>query len=283
MNSYELSKMFFDWSYENPDKISPNHVALYFFIIEHNNRLGWKEKFGLPMQMAMDAIGIKNYRTWSKSFNDLVDWGFIKVHQRSKNQYSANVIALVKNTKATTKALSKAMQKHNQKQVHDIVCIDKPNNQEPITLEPNNGSVIKETGEIVNFFHIRDYFNPPYQSLHEDFKELYTEQQYNTYKEFLNMFNKFAPKISKTEFVYPKEFFSQVLKNSNMNEIQFGVNKMFELGFKQDMDMTLRLISCMNMKYSQNGNGTGKNKDGTITIKDHDDLKSHYGKPQSFR
>jgi len=135
MNSYELSRAWFDFCFENPEKISPNHTALYFFCIEHCNRLGWKEKFGLPMEMAKEAIGIKNYRTYSKAFNDLVDFGFIKIIERSKNQYSANIIAIVKNakatTKATTKALDNAMQKHKQKQVHGIVGIDKPNNKEP--------------------------------------------------------------------------------------------------------------------------------------------------------
>lgn len=136
MNSYELSRNWFDWCFENPEKISPNHTAMYFFIIEHCNRLGWKEKFGLPMEMTKDAIGIKNYRTYSNTLNDLIEWGFIKLIQKSKNQYSSNVIAIAKNTKASAKALDKAMQKHSQKQVQDIVCIDKPNNN--ITKEHNN-------------------------------------------------------------------------------------------------------------------------------------------------
>ena len=136
MNSYELSRNWFDWCFENPEKISPNHSAMYFFIIEHCNRLGWKEKFGLPMEMTKDAIGIKNYRTFSNTFNDLVEWGFINLIQKSKNQYSSNVIAIVKNTKAKSKALDTAMQKQSQKQVHGIVGIIKPNNI--ITIEPNN-------------------------------------------------------------------------------------------------------------------------------------------------
>lgn len=136
MNSYELSRNWFNWCFENPEKISPNHTAMYFFIIEHCNRLGWKEKFGLPMEMTKDAIGIKNYRTYSNTLNDLIEWGFITLVQKSKNQYSSNVIAIVKNTKANTKALDKAMQTHSQKQVESIVCIDKPNNN--ITIEQIN-------------------------------------------------------------------------------------------------------------------------------------------------
>jgi len=128
MDVFKLSRDWFDFCFDNPEKIKPNHAALYFFCIEHCNRLGWKEKFGLPMEMAKDAIGIKNYRTYSKTFEDLIEWGFIKVIQKSKNQYSSNIIAIAEYTKASTKALDKAMQKHSQKhsqkQYKSIVGID---------------------------------------------------------------------------------------------------------------------------------------------------------------
>jgi len=138
INTFELSREWFDWCYENPELISTNHTALYFFIIDHYNRLGWKQKFGLPTMMAMEAIGIKSWKTYSKAFSDIVSWGFIKVIEKSKNQYSATVIALVKNTKANTKALTKATQKHLQKQSSSTVVIDKPINQEPNNLEQDN-------------------------------------------------------------------------------------------------------------------------------------------------
>jgi len=139
MTQYELSRNWFDWCFENPEKVTPTHTAMYFFIIEHCNRLGWKEKFGLPMEMTKDAIGIKNYRTFTKVFTDLVNWDFIIVHQRSKNQYSSNVIAIAQNTKANTKALDKALHKQLQKQVHGIVGINKPFNQEHINTLTGNG------------------------------------------------------------------------------------------------------------------------------------------------
>jgi len=140
MNGYELSRKWFDFCFDNPEKIKPNHTALYFFAIEHCNRLGWKEKFGFPTEMAKDAIGIKNYRTYINTITDLVDWGFIKMIEKSKNQYSANIIALVNYTKATTKALDKATSKHSTKQgqsnYKSIDSIDKP--LKPITNKPIN-------------------------------------------------------------------------------------------------------------------------------------------------
>src|SRR5574344_1294103 len=114
LNSYQLSRTFFDWCFENPEKITPTHIAMYFFIIEHCNRLGWKDKFGLPTIMVKEAIGIRNFRTYTKTLNDLVEWGFIIMVEKSKNQYSSNIVAIVKNAKAPTKALDKAMQKQLQ-------------------------------------------------------------------------------------------------------------------------------------------------------------------------
>lgn len=131
ITGYELSRYFFDWCFENPEKIKPIHVALYFFAIEHCNRLGWRVKFGIPTEMAKDAIGVKSWHTYIAAFNDLVDWGFFYLIERSKNQYSSNIIALIKNDKALDKALDKAIAKHVSKhQQSTYQSIDSINKQE---------------------------------------------------------------------------------------------------------------------------------------------------------
>lgn len=137
MNSYELSRSWFDYSFENPDKVKPIHTAIYFFAIEHCNRLGWKDKFGFPTTMVMEAIGVKSYNTYIKALNELVEFGFIKMIQVSKNQHSANIVAISKNVKANNKALDKALIKHGTKQSESteqsIDSIDKQYNKEQET------------------------------------------------------------------------------------------------------------------------------------------------------
>lgn len=120
MNSYELSRKWFDWCFENPEKINPTHTAIYMFAIEHCNRLGWKDKFGFPSQMTMDALGIKKHSTYIKYFNELVEMGFFKLVQKSKNQYSANIISLKSAIPKNGKALDKAFVKHVAKQSESI-------------------------------------------------------------------------------------------------------------------------------------------------------------------
>lgn len=159
LNGYDLSRAWFNYCFANPEKISPNHTALYFFAIEHCNRLGWKEKFGFPTQMAKEAIGIKSYKTYINTLRDLVQWGFVEMVEESKNQFSSNIIALVKNAKAPTEALTKAMLKHVSKQVQSTcqstyqsnASIDKPItiNQEPLTINENTPPPIeKSTHEV---------------------------------------------------------------------------------------------------------------------------------------
>jgi hypothetical protein len=123
MDIYSLSRKWFDFCFINPEKIRPNHTALYFFCIEHCNRLGWKEKFGLPTTMAKEAIGIRSYNTYIETLHDLINWGFIIMVEVSKNQYSSNIIALSNFDKAEVEAkpsalsnFDKAMIKHVTKQ-----------------------------------------------------------------------------------------------------------------------------------------------------------------------
>lgn len=120
LNVYELSRAWFDFCFANPELVHPAHTAVYFFAIEHCNRLGWKEKFGFPTGMAMEAIGIKKYQTYIKYFRDIVEWGGFKLVEKSANQYSSNIISIKpvppKNGKAHGKALDKALIKHGAKQ-----------------------------------------------------------------------------------------------------------------------------------------------------------------------
>lgn len=174
MNSYDLSRNWFNWCFENPEKIKPNHTALYFFIIEHCNRLGWKSKFGLPATMAKEAIGMSSYNTFISTFNDLADWGFIIIIERSKNQYSSNIIALSNFDKAPDKALDKALIKHGTKQsestVQSIDSINKQVNKKQETKKQIYKNCLLSKIDIFDFPELNhEYFEIAY-SFYELFK-----------------------------------------------------------------------------------------------------------------
>ena len=163
MNGYELSRSWFDFSFNNRELIKPTHTAIYSFAIEHCNRLGWKEKFGLPTTMAKEALGIKSYNTYINALYDLVEWGFIIMIEKSKNQHSANIVTLSKFDKALDKALDKAMIKHVTKQSESTsesnCSIDKQltKNKEPIkqltmATPENNASSLKTPEQTFELF-----------------------------------------------------------------------------------------------------------------------------------
>jgi hypothetical protein len=163
MDIYTLSRTWFNWAFENPEMIKPNHTALYFFCIEHCNRLGGKEKFGLPTTMAKEAIGISSYNTYIKTLNDLIDWGFIVMIQKSRNQHSSNIIALSNFDKALDKALDKAMIKHGIKQSESTKqsnsSIDIQINKETIIQEYNKDTIIDIPDEKHSFYFKNELLN----------------------------------------------------------------------------------------------------------------------------
>ena len=143
LNIYTLSRDWWNFCFINPDKIRPNHTALYFFAIEHCNRLGWKRKFGLPTTMAMEAIGIRSYNTFAETMADLIEWGFIIMHERSRNQWSANVVELLRNDKKkrVDDALDRSLIKHRNKKSP----IKKSESTVQSTSESNSESTVQST------------------------------------------------------------------------------------------------------------------------------------------
>jgi hypothetical protein len=202
MNSYDLSRKWFDWTFENPERINPNHTALYFFIIEHCNRLGWKEKFGLPTTMAKEAIGIRSYNTYINTLNDLVEFGFIKLIEKSKNQYSSNIIALSNFDKAHDKALDKALIKHTTKQRKSIDSINKQETKEQIYI-PEFSEFLQFAIEQVTNIN-KDELKLKYESWKvNEWKDGNNKQIKNWKTKLLNT----LPYISKIEVKQPRQIF----------------------------------------------------------------------------
>jgi hypothetical protein len=93
MNSYTLSKQWFDW-YSNTDKpVTSSHTAMFFYVVHVWNRSGQKENFGLPSDYAITELKMSN-KTYYKLIKDLIDWGIIILIAESKNRSSSRVIRL---------------------------------------------------------------------------------------------------------------------------------------------------------------------------------------------
>jgi len=103
INGYALSRIWFDFVFETTETVTPIHAALYFWIIDLANRLGWKENFSLPTGYTMEAIGLKSYRSYKNALTDLIRWGFLELKAKAYNQHTATVVALVLKAKAQPK------------------------------------------------------------------------------------------------------------------------------------------------------------------------------------
>jgi molecular chaperone DnaK (HSP70) len=185
MDIFKLNRNFWDFAFANPDKIKPNHCSVYYFSIEHCNRLGWKKKFGFPTSMVMEATGIKSYSVYKKTFDELCQFGFFEIIELSKNQYSSNIIALQENFKANDKALDKAFIKHTTKQ---------------------DESTIQSTGESISSINIQETNLPINKITIEERKLKFADTLkpfLETYgKDLLNDFFKYwtEPNKSNTKF-----------------------------------------------------------------------------------
>ena len=148
-NGYRFSRQWFDFAFENPDRASTAHATIYFWLIELNNRLGWKERFGVPTYHSMEACSIRSYKTFQKCFQDLVEWGFLVLHQKATNNHTANIIELVIFTDSITDSLTKSITNcvPTELQTQDILTdqvsavINKPINHKPKNYKPTNDNL----------------------------------------------------------------------------------------------------------------------------------------------
>ena len=150
MNGYELSRYWFDWAFENPDLVTSNDTALYMWLIEKNNRCGWSDKFSVSSTESMSACGFKTYPPYKKSFDRLVEYGFVLIVTKSINQFKSNVIALPKNDKAIKKALDKASLKQTIKHVES-------NQESTFDNNKQDKQETKETLKLDKLFNPFDY------------------------------------------------------------------------------------------------------------------------------
>jgi hypothetical protein len=114
LNGYQLSRKWFDFAFEKKEA-KVQHTALYLWLVELNNRLGWKEEFQLPTLDTMEGLSIGNKSTYLSTLKDLADWKFVEIVKESKNQYQATVVKLCRSESVTAgaTALDTALKQHS--------------------------------------------------------------------------------------------------------------------------------------------------------------------------
>ncbi len=95
-NGYRLSRQIFEIAKASQEEIKPGHIALYFWICELNNRIGWHQNIiGLPTMEAMKMIGMRDRRFYRRILTELDSFGLIRIVKLSTNQYIATQVELL--------------------------------------------------------------------------------------------------------------------------------------------------------------------------------------------
>lgn len=94
INGFEQIKGFYSWSFSSQELgIKPQHVSLYLFLVNQNNRNNWVEWFKVPFDLAMAGSCISSKKTYYACLDDLQKWKLIK-YQKGVNNWKAPLVKL---------------------------------------------------------------------------------------------------------------------------------------------------------------------------------------------
>jgi len=112
---FDYIRKYWDWANENPEKSCPSTAGLYFYLLNVANHLNWKPSFSITSTQVCHFLNVR-YNTYKKYFDILVEAELILIVKESRNQFSANIIALSNFDKALDKPRGKASENLEEKQ-----------------------------------------------------------------------------------------------------------------------------------------------------------------------
>jgi len=93
INGFDQIKAFYSIVFEGKYEIKTQHISLYVFLINQNNRNNWIEWFKCPFDLAMAGACIGSKSTYYKCLYDLQEWGFIQ-YEKGINDFKAPKIKI---------------------------------------------------------------------------------------------------------------------------------------------------------------------------------------------
>lgn len=224
MNGYNLTRKWYNYKFENPDRVKARHSDMFFYIVDLWNRLGQKEKFGLPTSITMEVLGIGSYNTYKKTLQDLIDFGFIKEISKSVNQHQSRIIALSKFDEALDEAHNKAPDK----------ALDKAHNKAPDSIIEQYNNETKEQSK-----NAREEKNSTDKISEKEFLTLWAEirESYDkkpSYFKKLNFYEK--QKFEKLKDEYDEEEFKEAITGLFMQKNMFESNRVRPNHFLENFD-----------------------------------------------
>ena len=95
INGFKQIEAFYSIVFSGVYDITPQHISLYMFLLNQNNRANWVEWFKCPYDLAMNGAMIGSKKTYYKCLNELKDWNLID-YIAGENQFKAPKISLLR-------------------------------------------------------------------------------------------------------------------------------------------------------------------------------------------
>lgn len=222
MNGYQLTRRWFNFAFEKTEA-KVQHTAIYCWLVELNNRLGWKDEFTINTQFTMEGLSIGNKNTYLTALADLENWGFIKTLRPSINQNYGRVVTLRCGDLVTTDttAMDKAMIQESDDNGEGGVPIVKPQTTKPLNTKPDIEPDKKPEKKVRQ--KKTKFIAPTYEQVEAYFLEQgsnrdLAEKSYFHYKD-LDWHNKYGKKLVNWKSTMRNNW---ILKNQN-NELTLEV------------------------------------------------------------
>ena len=119
INGFTQIKEFYKIVFNQKHPFKPQHISLYVFLINQNNRNNWVEWFKCPYDLAMAGACLTSNKTYYKCLNDLKEWELLD-YKKGMNQWQAPRIKLVvlkrtsTNTSTDTATVPSSAEAHEQ-------------------------------------------------------------------------------------------------------------------------------------------------------------------------
>lgn len=149
-----------------------------------------------------------------------------------------------------------------------------------INLSNNNAEKQK-----VTFRQVKEvYANADYESQSDEIKSKFSKDVFESYLNFLKLFNGKEAKIKFHDFPLLGDYFEDLYKKFTFEQISKGVTTMFGYQIATEAHLISRIITCIGFGV---GNSTFKAKTEDINsmndLSDYDKAKTKMGGNQSFR
>lgn len=119
-------------------------------------------------------------------------------------------------------------------------------NANSIVLNNKKNEILKKEEKEPIYVELKKIYEfSSYETQSDSIKDKYSKNEFDSYLKFIKLFKRYESKIKYNEFPLLDEFVNELFLRFKWNQIEEGITTMFGNGFKTDMHLVSRLITCI--------------------------------------